>query len=226
MKKSTPIRDIPKILRPREKLRNKGVGNLKDAELLAIILGTGYQGKNVLQLAQSILNKHRGRKFLSLIYDDLIKIKGISQAKACSILAANELAKRKLGVREEILPRIKSANDIVAQAIYLRDKLREHLMVIFLNARGEMIYKKPMFVGSLNANIAHPREIFAEALKQNAAAVALIHNHPSGDVQPSQEDIETTKRIAAAGELMGIELVDHVIMAKTKFFSFREKKLI
>jgi len=108
----------------------------------------------------------------------------------------------------------------------MRDKTREHLMVIYLNARNEMIFKKPMFVGTLNANLVHPREIFAEALKQNAASVILVHNHPSGDSEPSEEDIKVTKRIIEAGRIMGIEVLDHVIITKAKAFSFKENKLV
>jgi len=226
MKKYQKISDLPSVDRPREKLKQKGVQNLKDAELLAILLGTGYQGKNVLQLAKSILAKYPRKKFLSLTYDQLIKIKGISQAKACTILAAAELFKRAFKVRDETLPIIKSVKDVVAQAVYMRDKTREHLMVIYLNARNEMIFKKPMFVGTLNANLVHPREIFSQALRHNAASIILVHNHPSGDPEPSQDDLQITKRITEAGKIMGIDVLDHIIITKNKAFSFKEKGLM
>lgn len=224
--KKIKIKDLPKIERPREKLISKGPQNLKDEELLAILLGTGRKGKNVLEIAKQILRKYSKKRLLNLKYEDLIKIKGINSAKACTILAAQELVKRALKVREETLPIIHSINDVVAQAVYLRDKKREHLMAIYLNARNEMIFKKPMFVGTLNANLVHPREIFAEALKQNAASVILVHNHPSGEPTPSKADIEITKRIKEAGKIMGIDVLDHIIITKTKVFSFKEKKLI
>ena len=159
-------------------------------------------------------------------YEDLIKIKGINSAKACTILAAIELVKRALEKGEETLPIIRSTKDVIAQAVYMRDKTREHLMTIYLNARNEMIFKKPMFIGTLNANLVHPREIFQEALKQNAASVILVHNHPSGDAEPSQDDLEITKRIIEAGKIMGIDVLDHVIITKNKIFSFKENKLI
>jgi len=108
----------------------------------------------------------------------------------------------------------------------MRDKTREHLMTIYLNARNEMLYKKPMFIRTLNANLVHYREIFQEALKQNAALVILVHNHPSGDPEPSQDDLEITKRLTQAGRIMGIDVLDHIIIAKNKVFSFKEKKLI
>ncbi len=220
------IKDLPKIERPREKLISKGPENLKDEELLAILLRTGREGKNVLDLAKQILNKYSKKRLLNLNYQDLIKIKGINSGKATTILASQELVKRALKVRDETLPIIKSIEDVLAQAVYMRDKTREHLMAIYLNARNEMVYKKPMFVGTLNANLVHPREIFNEALKQNAASVILVHNHPSGDSEPSQDDLEITKRIIEAGKIMGIDVLDHIIITKTKPFSFKENKLI
>ena len=220
------IKDLPKIERPREKLISKGTQNLKDEELLAILLRTGREGKNVLELARQVLTKYSKRRLLKMQYEDLIKIKGINSAKACTILAAIELVKRALEKGEETLPIIRSTKDVIAQAVYMRDKTREHLMTIYLNARNEMIFKKPMFIGTLNANLVHPREIFQEALKQNAASVILVHNHPSGDPEPSQDDLEITKRILEAGKIMGIDVLDHVIITKNKIFSFKEKKLI
>ena len=220
------LKDIPKIERPREKLIAKGPANLKDEELLAILLRTGREGKNVLELARQVLTKYPKKRLLKMQYEDLIKIKGINSAKACTILAAIELVKRALEKGEETLPIIRSTKDVIAQAVYMRDKTREHLMTIYLNARNEMIFKKPMFIGTLNANLVHPREIFQEALKQNAASVILVHNHPSGDPEPSQDDLEITKRILEAGKIMGIDVLDHVIITKNKIFSFKEKKLI
>ena len=221
------IKDLPKVERPRERLISKGRENLKDEELLAILLRTGREGKNVLDLARQILNKYSKKRLLKLKYEDLIKIKGIDSAKACTILAAVELVKRALEIGEETLPIIRSTKDVIAQAVYMRDKSREHLMAIYLNARNEMVWKKQsIFIGTLNANIVHPREIFAEALRQNAASVILVHNHPSGDPEPSQDDLEITKRIIEAGKIMGIDVLDHVIITKNKAFSFKENKLI
>ena len=224
--KSMKIKDLPKIERPREKLIFKGPQNLKDEELLAILLGAGVEGKNVIEVAKQILNRYSKKRLLKLNYNDLSKIKGIGPAKACTILAATELIKRALTMGEETLPRIESVKDVIAQAVYMRDKTREHLMALFLNARNEMVYKKPMFIGTLNANLVHPREIFQEALKQNAASVILVHNHSSGDPEPSQDDLEITKRIQEAGKIMGIDVLEHIIITKTKVFSFKDNKLI
>jgi len=221
------IKDLPKVDRPREKLISKGPQNLKDEELLAILLRTGREGKNVLEVAKQILNRYSKKRLLKLTYEDFVKIKGIDSAKACTIIAASELVKRAMKVGEETLPIIKSTKDVIAQAVYLREKTREHLMTIYLNARNEIVWKKQStFIGSLNANLVHPREIFQEALNHNAASVILVHNHPSGDPEPSQDDLEITKRIQEAGKIMGIDVLDHIIITKAKAFSFKDKKLI
>lgn len=221
------IKDLPKEERPREKLILRGVDNLKDEELLAILLGTGIEGKNVIELSKQILKKHSKKRILKMNYTDLVKVPGINQAKACIILAAQELVKRSLKVGDESLPKITSVKDVLAQAVYMRDKTREHLMVLYLNARNELLFKKPMFIGTLNASLIHPREIFQEALKQNAGSVILAHNHPSGSNEPSEEDINITKRIIEAGKIMGIDVLDHVIITKNNPpFSFKENRLI
>ncbi|MCX6791364.1 MAG: DNA repair protein RadC [Candidatus Gribaldobacteria bacterium] len=225
MEKQT-IKQLPKVDRPREKLISKGVANLKDAELLAILLNTGVAGENVLQVALRILKQYPKRDFLKLSFKELSSIKGVGQVKACLLLASCEFIKRALEVKEEIAPIIKTVEDVVAQSIYMKDKQREHFMVLYLNARNELIFKKPMFVGTLNANIVHPREIFGEAIKQNAAFVIFCHNHPSGNEQPSQADLEINKRLVEAGKIMGIEALDHIIITKTRVFSFKESGLM
>jgi len=220
------LKSLPKIERPREKLIARGPQNLKDEELLAVLLRTGREGKNVLELSKQVLGKYSKKRILKLSYEDLVKIKGIDSAKACIILAATELIKRALKIGEATLPVIHSTKDIIAQAVYMRDKTREHLMALFLNARNEMVWKKPMFIGTLNANLVHPREIFSEALRQNAASVILVHNHPSGDAEPSEDDLTITKRITEAGKIMGIDVLDHVIITKNKVFSFKGQGLL
>ncbi len=220
------IKDLPNFQRPREKMIEKGPGNLKDEELLAILLRTGKKGRSVIEIANSFLKKFPKEKLLKTDYNKLIEFEEIGSEKACTVLASVELVKRALNIKEETLPVIRSAEDVVAQAVYMRDKKREHLMAIYLNARNEMIYKKPMFIGTLNANLVHPREVFAMALEKNAASIILAHNHPSGDAKPSQDDIEITKRMKEAGNIMGVGVLDHVIITKNKVFSFRENKII
>ena len=197
------LKSLPKIERPREKLIGKGPQNLKDEELLAILLGTGVEGKNVIEVAKQILNRYSKKRLLKLTYSDLSKIKGIGPAKACTILAAAELIKRALKVKDDSLPIVQSTKDVILQVSYLREKTREHLMAVYLNARNELLFRKHIFAGTLNANLVHPREIFNEALKQNAASVILVHNHPSGDPEPSKADLEITKRIIEAGKKIG-----------------------
>jgi DNA repair protein RadC len=225
-KKKILIREMPKVERPREKLIEKRPENLKDEELLAILLRTGTREKSALDLAKQILKKFSKKKFLKLRYEDLIQIKGIDNAKACTILAAIEFTKRILKIGEETLPKIESVKDVIAQISYLRKKTREHLVTLYLNARNEVVFKKHLFVGTLDANICHPREIFKQAIEQNAASLILVHNHPSGDPTPSKADLEITKRIQEAGKVMGIDVLDHVIISKNKIFSFKEKGLI
>lgn len=220
------MQDIPKIERPREKLIKKGSKNLKDEELLAILLRTGREGKNVLELAKQILRKYSKKRLLKMGYEDLVRIKGVNSAKACTILAAQELVKRALRVEEETLPIISSAKDAILQFSELRERSREHLAALYLNARNEMLFKTHLFIGTLNANLVHPREIFENALDHNAASVILVHNHPSGDSHPSRADLEITKRVVSAGKIMGIDVLDHIVITKNKFFSFKDKKLI
>lgn len=220
------IKELPRSERPRERLMEKGAKNLKDSELLAILLGSGVKGKNAAVLAEEILRDYPKKKLLNLDFKKLSAIIGIGPAKACAILASQELVKRALAIKEETLPCIRNINDIIAQAVYLREKQREHFLVLYLNGRGEMIYKKPMFVGTLNANLVHPREIFAMALRQNAASVVFVHNHPSGNSEPSESDLLINKRLVEAGKIMGIAVVDHIILTKTNFVSFKQKKLM
>jgi len=220
------LKELPKVERPREKLIAKGPQNLKDEELLAILLRTGREGKNVLEVAKQILRKYSKKRLFKMKYEDLSKIKGIGPAKACIILASQELVKRALKIQDSGLPIVQSINDVILQVGYIREKTREHFVAIYLNARNELLFRKHIFIGTLNASLVHPREIFSEALRHNAASVILVHNHPSGDPEPSEDDLEITKRISEAGKIMGIDVLDHVIITKNKIFSFKENKLI
>jgi len=222
------LKDLPKVERPREKLISKGVDNLRDEELLAILLGTGTKNKNVIELSKQILKAHPKKKLINITYKELVRHPGINMAKACLILSSIELVKRLMNIKSETLPIIETKQDIVAQVSDLRDKKQEHFMVLYLNARKELIYKKDLFVGVLNGSLVHPREIFVEALNEEhiSATIILVHNHPSGDSEPSEEDIATTKRIIDAGKLMGISVQDHIIISQMRAFSFKENKLI
>jgi len=220
------IKDLPKSDRPREKLIAKGVENLKDSELLAILLRTGTIGKNVIEIASQILSKYSKKRLLQMTYNDLSKISGIDSAKATTLLAAFELSKRALEVNDTNLPVISDAKDAVAQLSDMRDLKKEHLVALYLNAKNQLVHKETISMGTLNANLVHPREVFEPALKYSAAQIIAAHNHPSGDPKPSEDDLEVTKRLIEAGKMMGIELMDHVIVSKNSHFSFKEEKLL
>ena len=220
------IKDLPKIERPREKLIAKGAENLKDSELLAILLRTGTIGKNVIEIASQILSKYSKKRLLQMTYNDLSKISGIDSAKATTLLAAFELSKRALEVNDTNLPVISDAKDAVAQLSDMRDLKKEHLVALYLNAKNQLVHKETISMGTLNANLVHPREVFEPALKYSAAQIIAAHNHPSGDPKPSEDDLEVTKRLTEAGKMMGIELMDHVIVSKNSHFSFKEEKLL
>ena len=220
------IKDLPKSDRPREKLVAKGAENLKDSELLAILLRTGKAGKNVIEIASQILTKHSKKRLLQMTYEDLVKIGGIDSAKATTLLAAFELEKRALEVNDTNLPTIITPKDVVAQLTDLRHNKKEHFIALYLNARNQLVHKETISMGTLNANLVHPREVFDPPLKHSAAGIMVAHNHPSGDPKPSEDDLEITKRLAEAGKMMGIELLDHVIIAANSHFSFKEERLM
>jgi DNA repair protein RadC len=218
----TKIKDLPAHQRPREKLIEQGPANLKDKELLAVLLGTGRAGKNVLEVAGEILAKHPMKNLLILDYEKISKIKGIGPGKACSLLAAFELTKRALEVEDNNLPTINSARDAVDQLQELRAAKKENFIALYLNARNQLIHKEIISIGTLNASLVHPREVFEPALRILASQIIVAHNHPSGDLSPSEEDVKITKRLTAAGELLGIEVLDHLIVVENNFSSLKE----
>lgn len=220
------IKNLAKHEMPREKMIEKGVENLKDYELMAILLRTGISGKNVLEVSKEILKKFPTKKLLTLDLKSLSKIKGIGAGKACLLLSAFELTKRALAVEDNNLPIISSAREAVAQFQELRTAKREHLVVLYLNARNQLIHKEIISVGTLNANLVHPREVFKSAIDYLAASIIIAHNHPSGGAEPSDNDLTTTNRLKEAGKIMGIELIDHIIITQTNFFSLKERNMM
>ena len=211
------IKNLPKHERPREKLIEKGVENLRDNELMAILLRTGIEGKNVLKVSEEILKKFPKKKLLSLDFEKLSGIKGIGAGKACLLLSAFELTKRALDVEDNNLPTINNAKDAVAQLQELRTAKKEHFVVLYLNARNQLIHKETISVGTLNASLVHPREVFKPAIDCLASNIILAHNHPSGDVEASEEDIELTRRIKRAGDIIGIEVIQHIIISNNNY---------
>jgi len=220
------IKDLPRHEMPREKLIEKGVDSLRDDELMAILLRTGVEGKDVMKVSSEILTKFPKKKLLSLDFETLSKIKGIGPGKACLLLSAFELTKRALEVENNSLPTISSAKDAVAQLQELRTAKKEHFVVLYLNARNQLIKKETISIGTLNANLVHPREVFKPAIECLATSVIVAHNHPSGDSQPSQADVDLTKRMTEAGRLLGIEILDHIVISNSNSFSFKDKQVI
>ncbi|MSS72928.1 MAG: JAB domain-containing protein [Candidatus Latescibacteria bacterium] len=218
------ISGLAKVDMPREKLSTRGPEALKDEELLAILLGTGYEGKNVLEVSKAILRKHPKEKLLDLTFETLTSIKGIGGAKASILMAGFELAKRALNRGIGILPTISKPADVLPLVVDLREKRKEHFVALLLNARNQVLHREDVSVGSLNASLVHPREVFAPAVER-AAAVILVHNHPSGDVTPSRDDLDLTDRLVKAGQIMGIDVLDHLIVGKQAFLSFKERGL-
>ncbi|WP_143083211.1 RadC family protein [Alteribacillus iranensis] len=219
------IKDMPVSERPREKMAKEGPERLSNQELLAILLRTGTRSESVLQLAQRVLYHFDGIRLLqSATLEELKGIKGIGQAKAIELQAALELCKRIYTFQEESRYVVRSPEDV---ADYVMDDMRfltqEHFVVLCLNTKNEIIHRHTLFIGSLNSSIVHPRELFKEALRRSAASVICLHNHPSGDPTPSQEDIDVTKRLTECGKILGVDVLDHVIIGDRKFLSLKEK---
>ena len=204
---------------PREKLIRIGSSNLKNHELLAILLGTGIKGLPVLDFAKQILGDIDLKRFKSLELQELVKIKGINNAKACTILASLELSRRILETADNELPIVDSAESAINFSQNLISSRKEMLQVLYLNARNQLIHTEIISIGSLDAIIAYPRDIFEPAIRYMARFLILLHNHPSGDTNPSPEDQNFTINIIESGKLLGIEILDHLVVSKKGYAS-------
>jgi len=227
MSKTFTIHDLPKDERPRERLVKFGEQALSAQELLQLILGRGIAGESVAVTAQKLLAQFGSlQKLAEASIEELSFIKGIGLAKAAQIKAAFEIGRR-LSTQT---PSYKSKELTDPEKVYrlikskLKDYHKEHFYIIALNSRNYSIAE--VSVGSLNASIVHPREVFAEAIKSKAASVIFAHNHPSGDPEPSEDDLLLTKKLVESGKILGIEVTDHIIVAKDSFFSFKNKGII
>lgn len=207
------IKDFPKIDRPREKLEKYGPGKLADAELLAILLRTGTKDLNVLKLSQKILQKFEKEKIVEISIEELKKIHGLGPTKACEIVACFELGKRMLKDKKSSI--LLSPKDVWERMEDIRGSKKEHFVVFYLDSRNQEIQRDIVSVGTLNESLVHPREVFEGAIKYNAASIIIAHNHPSGDLEPSQDDIEITKKLIHAGKILDIKIIDHLIVTKT-----------
>jgi DNA repair protein RadC len=211
--------------RPREKLLRGGAAALGDYELLAIVIGHGFRGRGALDVATVVLEASGGLHGLTrLSLDELLRVEGLGEAKAAQIVAAVELGRRTL--LRDPRPRVQFGRPEDAAA-YLMPRYGsqpvEQFGIVLLDTKHRVLRARLLSVGTLDASLVHPREVFRAASAGGAAAIVLFHNHPSGDPTPSPDDVALTRRLRAAGELMGIDVIDHVILADTRYFSFREK---
>ncbi|MGX6978579.1 RadC family protein [Vagococcus elongatus] len=222
------IREMPLSSLPRERLLLYGGSALSEQELLAIVLRTGSQGKNVMRLASEVLHHFESLYDLKKAsLEELQAISGIGKVKSIELAAMFELGTRIAQANQIKLGQVVSSSSLGQMMIdELKDLQQEHLVGIYLNTKNEMIKKEVLFIGSLNQSIAHPREIYRSAVKYAAARFILVHNHPSGNPKMSQNDIDFTKRIVECGELIGIELLDHLIVGHDSYISLREEGIV
>lgn len=222
------IKELPIDERPREKLKLRGCDALSNEELIAIILRCGNKEESVKDLAIRLVNDLNSFQDLNTItYNDLIKIKGIKEAKSISLLASIELGKRLVAPSEIKKHKVTTANDLYDLfRIKILNLKQEKLIAIFLNTKNEIISYETIFIGTQNKSVTHPREIFHAAIKNSAVKIILMHNHPTGDVTPSKEDIEFTNNIKNIGLMMQIPIIDHVIIGENNYFSFFDNGML
>ncbi|PFA23100.1 MULTISPECIES: RadC family protein [Bacillus cereus group] len=219
------IRDVLKEEQPRERLLVEGASNLSNRELLAVLLRTGSKEESVLTLADRILYHFDGLRMLKdATIEEMTSIHGVGIAKASQLISAFELGRRMVRLEYQNRYSIRSPEDC---ARYMMEEMRflqqEHFVCLYLNTKNQVMHRQTVFIGSLNASIVHPREVFKEAFRRAAASIICLHNHPSGDPTPSREDIEVTKRLVDCGRIIGIEILDHIIIGDHKFVSLKEK---
>lgn len=216
------IKELHQNDKPREKLARKGTQALKNEELLSVLLGSGVKGKDVRKLSKEIIALF-DQDFDALSLERLCQVYGLGLAKASQILAAIELSRRYLIQNNQ---RITSAKDVYEELYAFCKKKQEHFLMITLDGASHIIETRTIFIGTLNQSMVHPREVFANAISDRAAGIIIAHNHPSGTLKASQADIQITQRLKEVAKLVGIELLDHVILASGGYFSFSEEGLL
>ena len=220
------ILDMPKECRPRERFKKSGPQSLSDAELFAILLRTGTKGENVVDMSNRLISEYGLDRLFECSMKELEKIKGIGPAKAMQILTISEIQKR-INECKRPIKKISCAEDVFhLMHEKLKNEKQEHFYIIMLDTKNNMIGEPVLITkGILDASIVHPREVFRPAIKNSAAKIILVHNHPSGDPGPSQEDLNMTEKIISSGDAMGIKVLDHLIVGCEEWWSWREKNL-
>lgn len=221
------IRDMPADERPRERLRMRGAESLNNAELIAILLRTGVAGENVINVAQRLIARFEGLRGLGRAsYGELAGERAMGGAKACQLLAAIELGKRIMHAEPEQRRIIKVPEDVHAMLFGEMALLeQEHLRVILLTVRNEVICVRDIYKGNVSSAVVRPGEVFRDAVREGCPNIIAVHNHPSGDPSPSAEDAALTKLMVEAGKLLGVEMLDHIVIARRGFVSLRDRKM-
>lgn len=217
------MRDVPVQDRPREKIAKKGAAALSDAELVEAILGRGTRQRDVREIAREVCGILQSRD--EIRYEDIRAVGGIGPTRASQILACFEMGRRYFAP-QPVSAKVTKPDDILPLVSHLREKRQEHFCCITLNGAGEVLGNRVVTVGLLNHSLVHPREVFADAITDRAASIICVHNHPSGSLEPSPQDIAITAQLKEAGSLVGIQLIDHVIVTKTGYVSLRERGLV
>lgn len=222
-----PIRDWPEGERPREKLADLGAAQLSDAELLAILLRVGVAGEDVVSLSQSLIVRNGGLVGLCKVsLRELGQRHGVGPAKAATLHAAFELGRRATLAAASGRLQIRSPQDVASLLqIEMGSLDQEHLRVVLLNTKNHVVGQREVYKGSLNSSLVRTAEVFRDAIKENAAAIIVAHNHPSGDPTPSPEDVRVTRDLVAAGRLLDIEVLDHLVIGQQRYVSLRERRL-
>lgn len=216
--------DIPRVERPREKLARRGVESLSTEELLALIVGSGVKGRSAIGVARELIRKHSEKGLAALKYEDLRSLRGVGEARACSILASIELGKRILGDDERVV--IAAPEQAYLEVKDLATHRKEHFVALYLNAKNAVIGRETIAIGGLFSSQVHPRELFEPAVKLAAAGIILAHNHPSGDPEPSLEDLELTRKMQEAAGILGFEILDHLIVGQKGYVSLKERGIV
>jgi len=217
------IHDLPIIERPREKLMRYGTSKLSDQELLAIIFGSGNKKNNVMQISEKVMRFIKTMEIENLVFANFNEVSGIGPEKICKLIACIELGKRLLQAKKSKI--YLSPKEVWEELKDIRNNKKEHFIIFFLDARSQEIKREVISIGTISKSIVHPREVFEPAVRYLASHIILAHNHPSGTLTPSEADIQITKRLSQAGAIMGIEILDHIVVTATDFYSLKENRL-